>query len=245
MAIEVAHRLPQLSKTLAGTGAAPGRPMTVERDRDRMPGRLRPRRPPLVGGGRRPDECGRAISFDECGPRAHWQYDSYYRHDSGVSVTWEMAEAPRGFVTSNVLAGLLAPHPEIARKRVTLLYRMHDPAEAAQVVEKDYRDAVFNESGAKGLQSAHAWQCARPRRRRSEEAQGAGLALFGLLVTATVTDEDRLDEIGVVVEDLGLGARLALRRSYGSQAAAFAAGLPLGLVLPYHLEVPQILRELR
>ena len=126
-----------------------------------------------------------------------------------------MAEAPRGFVTSNVLAGLLAPHPEIARKRVTLLYRMHDPAEAAQVVEKDYRDAVFNESSAKGLHVGTRLAVRQAEKTASEEAQGAGLALFGLLVTATVTDEERLDEVGVMVEDLGLGARLALRRSYG------------------------------
>jgi hypothetical protein len=242
MAVEVAHRLPQLSKTLGGTGAAPGRPMTVEEIATACRVAYDPAVHPWL---EEADSEGTGITFSECGPRAHWQYDSYYRHDSGVSVSWEMAEAPRGFVTSNVLAGLLAPHPEIARKRVTLLYRMHDPAEAAQVVEKDYRDAVFNESGAKGLQVGTRLAVRQAEKTASEEAQGAGLALFGLLVTATVTDEERLDEVGVMVEDLGLGARLALRRSYGGQAAAFAAGLPLGLVLPHHLQVPQLLRELR
>jgi hypothetical protein len=34
-----------------------------------------------------------------------------------------------------------------------------------------------------------------------------------------------------------------LRRMYGAQAPAFAAALPVGIVLPDHLQVPAVVRE--
>jgi len=39
-------------------------------------------------------------------------------------------------------------------------------------------------------------------------------------------------------------SRITLRPAYGCQASAFAATLPLGLVLPSHLRVPQAIREM-
>jgi hypothetical protein len=52
-----------------------------------------------------------------------------------------MSQAPRGEVRENVLARLIAPHGDIARKRVTLLYRVIDPGEAARIVERDLHNA--------------------------------------------------------------------------------------------------------
>ena len=43
-----------------------------------------------------------------------------------------MTQAPRGLVQSGVLARLLAPHRDIARKRVTLLYRPIDASRRVQ-----------------------------------------------------------------------------------------------------------------
>ena len=40
------------------------------------------------------------------------------------------------------------------------------------------------------------------------------------------------------VDNAATSARIRLRRATGSQAAAFIAGLPLGMVLPAHLKVP-------
>ncbi|WP_342746841.1 SCO6880 family protein [Georgenia soli] len=74
------------------------------------------------------------LSWHDVGPTyAEATYDGYL-HDSAVSVTWGMSTAPRGTVQSGVLAKLLAPHRDIARKRVTLLYRPVDAARAAAIV---------------------------------------------------------------------------------------------------------------
>ena len=83
-----------------------------------------------------------------------------------------------------------------------------------------------------------------------EEARGAGLVAFGMLVTATVADADLLDDpraavdaARAAVDNLAATARSQLRPVYGSQDSAFAAALPLGIVLDAHLAVPREFRE--
>ena len=159
-----------------------------------------------------------------------------------------MSQAPRGVVYSSVLAKLLAPHPDIARKRVSLLYRPHDSARAAELVERDRRDALFNASGGRRrvVSARSSQQVQAAEQAAEEEARGAGLVRFGMLVTATVmgqADEARLRQLGAVVDSLATSSRVVLRRAWGSQSAGFLAALPLGLVLPAHLRVPSGLRE--
>lgn len=60
--------------------------------------------------------------------------------------------------------------------------------------------------------------------------------------TGEGTDDQR--EIEAVVDTLGHTARIELRKPRYSQAAAFAAALPLGLVLPSHSNVSQSLRDM-
>jgi hypothetical protein len=66
---------------------------------------------------------------------------------------------------------------------------------------------------------------------------------FGMLVTATVLDVDRVAEAKAAIDNLAATARLRLRPVYGAQASAFAAALPLGLILPKHLKVPASMRD--
>ena len=64
-----------------------------------------------------------------------------------------------------------------------------------------------------------------------------------MVVTATVTSAERLPDARAAVDNLSTTARVHLRPVYGSQDSAFAAGLPLGLVLPRHLKVPTQIQE--
>ncbi len=77
----------------------------------------------------------------------------------------------------------------------------------------------------------------------NEAADGAGLVNFGMVVTATVEDPAVVADARAAVDTLSAQARILLRPVYGSQDSAFAAGLPLGLVLPDHLAIPRELRE--
>jgi len=241
MALDVGHRLPNLTRSLAGTGAGPGHPMTA----GGIAAAVRVAYEPGVhawieAGGHEAAE----VSWEECGPRFQEEHAGYLGHDGAWSISWEMGQAPRGMVLSSVLAPVMAPHPKLARKRVTILYRPHDPATSAAVVERDYRDAAFTRTNVKGLQAGSRLAVEQAERTAAEEARGAGLTRFALLVTASVWERRDLDEAAAVVEDLGLASRMALRRAWGSQAATFAAALPLGIVVPSHLRIPEHIREL-
>ena len=91
-----------------------------------------------------------------------------------MSVTWAMSQAPRGEVRENVLARLIAPHGDIARKRVTLLYRVIDPGEAARVVERDLHNADFRVNSAARPTARAVVEQQRRARDRPGGSQGCG-----------------------------------------------------------------------
>jgi hypothetical protein len=178
-----------------------------------------------------------AIDWADAGPVASAMSWDAYRHASGTSRTWVMSSPPRGVVGCTVLAALLRPHSAIERKRVTLLYRPFDPARAKDLVESDRKTADFRASGRRP--SARDLSAQRAANQiAEEEARGAGLVDFGLVVTATVSDPARLEAAAGAVENAAGQSRLQLRVAHGSQDSAFAAALPVGLVVPLHLRVP-------
>ena len=183
------------------------------------------------------------LTWPDVGPSASEASWNGYRHDSAYSCTWAMTQAPRGNVQSGVLARLLAPHRDIARKRVTLLYRPIDAARAAAIVEADLRAAEFRLTSTSKPAARDGLAVRAAGATASEEASGAGLTQFGMLVTATVDDLDKSADAKAAIDNLAATARLRLRPVYGSQDSAFAAALPLGLVLPKHVKVPAELRE--
>jgi hypothetical protein len=154
-----------------------------------------------------------------------------------------MTSAPRGEVFSNVLSQLMAPHPDIDRKRVTLLYRPLDAATAARMVEADKRNASFRATTSTRPSARNLAEARAADRSAAEEARGAGLVNFGMVVTGTVMSVEQLPDMIAAIDNLGATARILLRPVYGSQDSAFAAALPLGLVMSQHLAVPAGIRD--
>lgn len=237
MAEELGSRLPGLTGGLAMTGAGAARPMTAADLAEAVRTAYDPAVAPLIEQARAGEGSG--LTWDQAGPLATQESWGGYRHDSAHSVTWCMSEAPRGEVLSSVLTGLLAPHPDIARKRITLLYRPHTPAAAAAIVERDKKDAIFTSAG----KARDAAGLAAAEQAAVEEASGAGVTRVALLATATVADEALMPRARAAVENLAGPARIALRPVWGSQSSAFAAALPIGLVLPGHLSLPALIRD--
>jgi hypothetical protein len=243
---ELGTRLPGLTQRLHGTGAGAARPVSAQELCEITRSAYDPQAARVIQDAYASGALPR-LSWADVGPAAAEASWGAYRHDGAVSVSWAMSAAPRGEVHSGVLWKLLAPHPEIARKRVSLLYRVLDPGVAARIVEADKRNADFRVNSAQ-RPSEHALREQRSALATAqEEARGAGLVDFGLIVTATVESDaqgaERLAEAEAAVENLAATARLTLRRMYGSQDSAFVAGLPLGLVLARHLKVPQEIRS--
>jgi hypothetical protein len=242
MARDLASRLPGLSLGLHSTGAGVARPVTSQELCEVVRVAYDPPAARLIDTARAEGQVPH-MRWSDVGPTATQAGWEHYRHDGAVSVSWSMTAAPRGEVYSSVLNQLLAPHPEIDRKRVTLLYRPMDSATAARIVESDKRAADFRATSATRPSARAVADQRAAHQTASEEARGAGLVNFAMLVTATVTGAERLPDARAAIDNLAATARVQLRPVYGSQDSAFAAGLPLGLVLPHHLSVPAEIRE--
>ena len=106
---------------------------------------------------------------------------------------------------------------------MTLLYRPIDPARAAALVETDLNAAQFIASASHRPTARSIVATRSAQATANEEASGAGLVNFGMLVTATVTNEDRLPQAQAAIGSaqrhrpdptpaLLRGTRLRLRR---------------------------------
>ena len=241
VARDLASRLPGLTEHLGHTGAGAARPVSAQ---DLCEIVRVAYDPPAASWIDQAYSDGHTptLSWDDVGPTAAEASWDAYRHDGACSRTWMMTNAPRGEVFSTVLSRLLAPHPDIDRKRVTLIYRLMAAARAADTVEADKRSADFRVVSATRPSSRSVAAKLAADATAYEEARGAGLLDFGMLITATVTDPARMPEARAAIENLSATARLLVRPVYGSQDAAFAAALPVGLFLPSHLRVPDEIR---
>jgi hypothetical protein len=241
MAVDLGNRLPGLTSALAMTGAGPARPMTGTQLAEAVRIAYDPSVATLVEESQ--NTGGSGLTWQDAGPIGTEERWASYRHDSAYSVTWSMSEAPRGQILSSVLTGLLLPAEDIARKRVTLLYRPHDPASATRIVERDRKDARFRALQHKQGRARDDAALLAAEQSAREEATGAGVVRFAMLVTATVTQAAHLPRARAALDNLAAPARITLRPVTGSQAAAFAAALPIGLVLPQHLLLPSSVRD--
>jgi hypothetical protein len=182
-----------------------------------------------MGGG---DGGADLLNWGASGPMATEESWDHYIHDSGVSVSWAWHEAPRQQVTSGVLTRLVSPGR--FAKRVALIYRPLSAGDAARVLESEVNAAAFRDayrrSQGRDETARDAADRARAQRAAAEEAQGAGVVLMSLYVTATVTDPAQLDAAVADVEARADQSKVRLRRLYGSQAAGFATTLPVGFV---------------
>lgn len=242
MGRELAARLPGLTAGLQATGAGAAHPLSAQELCEVVRVAYDPAAAVLIDEAHAAGETPE-VFWTDVGPSAAQASWDRYRHDSGSSCTWAMTQAPRGNVQSGVLARLLAPHRDIARKRITLLYRPIDAAKAAAIVEADLRAAEFRVTSTSKPAARDSLAVRAASATAQEEASGAGLVQFGMLVTATVMDLSKQADARAAIDNLAATARLRLRPVYGSQDSAFAAALPLGLVLPKHIKVPAELRE--
>lgn len=233
---ELRTRMPGLTAALTGTGAGAVRPASA----DKLCEIARTAYDPASA---RQFTAARAtghplrIPWTEAGPMHGEEARAHYATDSALHRTYVLAEPPRGLVTDQILARLLSPHPDIEHKRVTMLYRGLRPEATARIVDSDVRNSETAVRNAPKSARAKARQKAAERT-AAEEAQGAGLVMYSMLITVTVTDPTKLDEACTTLENLAAACRLTVRPLYGGQAMGFAACLPFGVITSRHLRLP-------
>ncbi|MEV0036452.1 SCO6880 family protein [Streptomyces sp. NPDC050804] len=240
---DLAIRIPGLLAGLVGAGGGSAAPLSAERIAEVTRVAYDPAVAPDVLNARAA-EGGTGLEWDDAGPAATTETVGAYHHDSGVSRTWLLTLAPRGTVRSSVLRGMLEPASGTRRKRVALLYRPIDPATSARIVEADRRAAQFTATSGRGMVQARAASEVRAAEQTAaEEAAGAGLVEFSLMVTVTVDSAAQLADAAVTVRNLQAAARISMRPADRMQAAAFTCTLPLG-VLPWeYVMIPRELQE--
>jgi len=240
---QLGRRLPGLLAGLSATGAGACRPMAAGEVTALVRAAYDPAAWPLLHRAAATGEDPQ-LGWGDAGPTAQAEAPDHLRHDGAASVTWMMTEPPRGAVHAGVLEPLLAPDPRLATKRVTVTYRPHDAATAVRVADTDVRTALGQATLRRGESRAvETAALAAARQTAAEQAAGAGLVRFSLLVTATVAAATDLPLAAEVVEALGPACQLRLRRVRHGQSAAFAAALGVGVVLTSHVRVPESLRE--
>ena len=243
MADLLVERLPGLCASLARTGAGRAAPMTPEQVVAVVRGAWDPAALGLFEAAAAAGEP-HGIGFADAGPVATRDEWDHLVHDDVVSCTWRMTGAPPGGVHALVLAPLLDPHAGLLRKRITLLYRHHDPAEAARIADADLRTAAVRAGERRGeVRAEHAVALAEARTAADEQATGAGLTRLSLLATATVPTAADLPAARAIVDQLGARARLQLRCCYGTQSAAFTAALGVGVQPTDTSRIPDTLRD--
>lgn len=240
MAEEIGTRLPGLAGGLQGTGAGAVRACTSQQITDFTRVAYDPTVASIVE--QMQTDGGTGLGWEDAGPSFAQDSFEYYRHDRAVSKSWTMYQGPEGHFTSSSLKRVLEPSPGLLRKRVTLLYRPIPAERTTALVQQEQNDAAF--AGSQTRRNARAaLRQAAAAKTAAEEAQGAGLTRFGLVITITGTSEEDLKVWDKRIPGLLGPARLRVRPALANQAVTFQAGLPLGLVLPDHMLIPDTLRE--
>ena len=220
--VEVGRWLPGIETALAGCGVAVQGRATL----DWLTGRCGPAFDPAAARPHPPGahadhaSCWRGRTRCRSPRRRSWDH---YRHESGVSVTWALREAPRQAVDAAVLAPLVAPGPYA--RRVRWLYQPYPADQAAAKVEAQVTAGQIRRAWAARTRRDET-QRDRDDRDRAlqaarEEAAGAGVGRFTLYITTTVTDARRA---------VRRGRRRRATRRAGQAAAAPPARSPSGRV---------------
>lgn len=243
---EIANRLPELMDGLGSTGAGSHvRPSTSQDLTDYVRAAYDPSVAADIELARAGEGTG--LSWTDAGPAFHQVEFDHYLHDRAASVVWTLGGTPRGVFYDTSLKQLLSPDKRVARKRVTLLYRPIPASRTASVVDRKERNATMVSGAGRTSRGANTAVARAAQRTADEEAAGAGLTLFGMVVTATAVNSSE-DLSRATREDLRAArqmirsqsskARLKLRVALNSSDSAFVAGLPLGIVLPEHTRIP-------
>jgi len=243
MADEIGTKLPVLMGGLWDTGAGTSvRACTAQDIVDMTRTAYDPTVAAQIEDARSKDGTG--LTWEDAGPiYADDRQMDRYVHDRAVSKSWTMFEGPRGMFYSSALRSLMEPTKGILRKRVTMLYRPIPAGQAADLVESDINNAQFAGSQRQRTTARQKQRLRFATKAAEEEAQGAGLVRFGMIVTVSCADASELPRLDKAIPSMSNQARLRVREALGNQAVYFQAGLPLGVILPAHSVIHDNVRD--
>ena len=178
--------------------------------------------------------AGTGLSWEDVGPTWAQVRDNpmCYAHSGAVSKSWQMFRPPAGTFRESGLNALLEPDDRFLQKRVTVFYRPGDPETSASEVNARIINAEFaaNQKDRRATASDQL-AVAKARQAAKEQALGAAMVRFSILVTVTVAGVAELAKAeGAIRQKASQGIQLRLRGCDYNDDAAFAMGLGLGIV---------------
>jgi hypothetical protein len=164
---------------------------------------------------------------------AHWDH---YRHDGGLTVSYQVRGLPRSEVYATFLQPLLRPRAH-ARRSLSLVYEPIGPRRARRELsrERTKRSSARHLRAKTGkAESEDELREARTARDQdAARAEGHGVVRFTALIALTVVDAEMLDTACAELQADAAAAGLTVRRVWGAQDHGFAVScLPLGQGLP-------------
>lgn len=188
------------------------------------------------------DGSGTGLTWTDVGPgHAVAEYEDYV-HDGALSRTWVWVRPPQSAETEDILAGLLQPHHRIPHKRVSIQYRPLTPEASQAGASQGVRETNFGGSvGRFGAAKARDVQFAK--KAEQEESEGAVLVRASVMITVTAFSREELEDAAQAVRQVVRRSHLSVRVARGMSDTAFLATLPLGLVIPQFLPVPDRVRD--
>lgn len=171
-----------------------------------------------------------AVAAEDMGPTAVQERWGTYVHDAAVSACYAWHEPPSGHISPATLARLVGPseYP----KRVSLVYTPVPAHAAAREVDRQAEAALFRTEYRRRLgrdeTARDQVDLQKARQTAREQAGGAGVVDVSLYAAVDAATEEELRVVAADLEARAGEARLRLRRSYGAQAATFAATLGVG-----------------
>lgn len=190
---------------------------------------------------------GTGLRWQEVGPASAVRVESpaRYEHSGVVSKSWQMWRPPAGTFRENALVALLGPNSEVLQKRVTVFYRPQSADKSAAQVQQALTNAQFatNQKNRRAT-SSQLIALEKARKAEREQAEGASLVRFSIVVTATVEDQEQLPRIAATLRrNASQGVQLGLRECDHNDDVAFAFNLGLGLVPDQVATIPADVRK--
>lgn len=186
---------------------------------------------------------GTGLDWRDAGPMLALEHYDRWEHDGAVSRSWVMLSPARGEQTDEALDPLLAPHSEVQRKRVAVLFRPEEAVKSAQAAEAQVKSASFGASKKERVTSRQRDELAAALKTEDEESAGALLQRFSMVVTATAFSDEELEFSANAIEGLLDRRRLGHRIAYGSQTVAAMASTPIGMVVARETKLPDVVRD--
>lgn len=213
VAAEIGARIPRITSSLVRAGLGQTAPMTSRSLLSVVTDAYGHTGTTKVSRGHQP-----ILTLEDVG---HWDH---VVHGGPASTTWVVSQATSPQCLTDVIPDLLEAAEAVPRLRIALVQEIPSPAWSE-----------FDVDNWSGLSQEPSPATSEP---------SAAAAPLVALVTATAQDTRTLAAARAeVIGQLDGAARAWLRLLYGDQRAAFATGLPLGVIPTLHAAHPQLVLD--